>query len=82
MGRIFYIITGAMDRSLFLLTAALIGTTVAFVQPAAQAKSASEIARTARLVTVEIQLKQADRVGSGVIIQRQGDLYTAYSCQA
>jgi tetratricopeptide (TPR) repeat protein len=70
-----------MDRSLFFLTAALIGTTIALVQPAVhanseQAKSDSEIARTARLVTVEIQLKQADRVGSGVIIQRQGDLYT------
>jgi tetratricopeptide (TPR) repeat protein len=68
--------------SLFL-TAALVGTTVALVQPAASAKSASEVESIARAVTVEInfKLKAADgRIedigGSGVIIHRKGDLYT------
>jgi tetratricopeptide (TPR) repeat protein len=48
---------------------------VALVQPVA-AKSASEIESMARAVTVEIKLKQSDRVGSGVIIDKKGDLYT------
>jgi tetratricopeptide (TPR) repeat protein len=69
-------IARTMYRSSFFWPAALIGTTIALIQPAVQAKSASEIEKVARSVTVEIQLKQADRVGSGVIIQRQGDLYT------
>jgi tetratricopeptide (TPR) repeat protein len=60
--------------SLFL--SALVGTTVALVQPMASAKSASEIESIARAVTVEIKLKQSDRVGSGVIIDKKGDLYT------
>jgi tetratricopeptide (TPR) repeat protein len=64
-----------MYRSSLFLTAALVGTTVALVQPVA-AKSASEIEVIARAVTVEIKLKQSDRVGSGVIIDKKGDLYT------
>jgi tetratricopeptide (TPR) repeat protein len=75
-----------MYCSSLFLTAALVGTTVALVQPAASAKSASEvesIARIARAVTVEInfKLRTADRRiedigGSGVIVHRKGDLYT------
>jgi tetratricopeptide (TPR) repeat protein len=64
-----------MYRSSLFLTAALVGTTVALVQPVA-AKSASEIESIARAVTVEIRLKQSNRVGSGVIIDKKGDLYT------
>jgi tetratricopeptide (TPR) repeat protein len=64
-----------MYRSSLFLTAALVGTTVALVQPVA-AKSASEIESIARAVTVDIKLKQSDRVGSGVIINKKGDLYT------
>jgi S1-C subfamily serine protease/Tfp pilus assembly protein PilF len=65
-----------MYRSSLFLTAVLVGTTVALVQPMASAKSASEIESIARAVTVEIKLKQSDMVGSGVIIDKKGDLYT------
>jgi tetratricopeptide (TPR) repeat protein len=65
-----------MYRSSLFLSAALIGTTITLVQPVAVAKSASEIKSLAKAVTVEINLKQADRVGSGVIIDKKGDLYT------
>jgi tetratricopeptide (TPR) repeat protein/S1-C subfamily serine protease len=64
-----------MYRSSLFLSAALVGTTVALVQPVS-AKSASEIKSIAMAVTVEIKLKQSDRVGSGVIIDKKGDLYT------
>jgi tetratricopeptide (TPR) repeat protein len=65
-----------MHRSSLFLTVALVGTTVALIQTVAVAKSASEIERIAKAVTVEIKLKQSGRVGSGVIINRKGDLYT------
>jgi tetratricopeptide (TPR) repeat protein/V8-like Glu-specific endopeptidase len=64
-----------MYRSSLFLTAALVGTTVALVQPV-MAKSASEIKSIAKAVTVEIKLKQSDQVGSGVIINKKSDLYT------
>jgi S1-C subfamily serine protease len=65
-----------MYRSSLFLTAALVGTTVALVQPVAAAKSASEIEAIVRAVTVEIKLQKDGSVGSGVIIDRKGDLYT------
>jgi hypothetical protein len=66
-----------MYRSSLFLAAALMGTSIAFVQPAAAAKSASEVKAIARSVTVEIKLKSdPSAVGSGVIIDRKGDLYT------
>jgi tetratricopeptide (TPR) repeat protein len=72
-----------MYRSSLFLTAALVGTTVALVQPAASAKSASEVELIARAVTVEINFKfraadgQIEDIGgSGVIVHRKGDLYT------
>jgi tetratricopeptide (TPR) repeat protein/V8-like Glu-specific endopeptidase len=64
-----------MYRFSLILTAALIGTSVALLQPVA-ARSASEVESIAQAVTVEIKLKQADEVGSGVIINKTGDLYT------
>jgi tetratricopeptide (TPR) repeat protein len=63
-----------MYRSSLFLAAALVGTSIAFVQPAAAAKSAAEVEAIARSVTVEIRLKNS--VGSGVIIDRKGDIYT------
>jgi tetratricopeptide (TPR) repeat protein len=52
-----------------------IGATIALVQPnVASAKSSVEIAKTARAITVLIT--EPDGVGSGVILQRQGDIYT------
>jgi tetratricopeptide (TPR) repeat protein len=66
-----------MYRSSLFLTAALVGTTVALVQPVAAAISASEVEVIARAVAVEIKLKNnPNSVGSGVIVDRQGDLYT------
>jgi tetratricopeptide (TPR) repeat protein/S1-C subfamily serine protease len=65
-----------MYRSSWFLTAALVGTNVALVQPLATAKSASEVETVARAVSVEIKLQQNKSVGSGVIIYRQDDLYT------
>jgi S1-C subfamily serine protease len=70
-----------MYRSSWFLTAALMGTTVALiqivlVQPMAAAKSASEVEAIARSVAVEIKLQKDGSVGSGVIINKKGDLYT------
>jgi tetratricopeptide (TPR) repeat protein len=65
-----------MYRSSLFLTAALIGTTIALVQPAAAAKSVSEVEAIARSVAVEIKLQKYGSVGSGVIINKKGDLYT------
>ncbi|WP_310485539.1 tetratricopeptide repeat-containing serine protease family protein [Chamaesiphon sp. VAR_48_metabat_403] len=50
-----------------------VGATVALVQPAV-AKTPVEIAKTARAITVLIT--EPDSVGSGVMLQRQGDIYT------
>jgi tetratricopeptide (TPR) repeat protein len=72
-----------MYRSYLFLTAALLGISIALVQPSASAKSASEVESIARAVTVEINFKLKatngrieDIGGSGVIIHRKGDLYT------
>jgi tetratricopeptide (TPR) repeat protein len=56
----------------------LLGCTVALVAFAdvAVAKTAAEVESIAKAVTVEIKLQQNVGVGSGVIIYRQGDLYT------
>jgi tetratricopeptide (TPR) repeat protein len=65
-----------MYRSSLFLTAALMGTTIALVQPMAEAKSVTEVVRTARAVTVEIKLQKDESTGSGVIVDRKGELYT------
>jgi tetratricopeptide (TPR) repeat protein len=65
-----------MYRSSLFLTTALMGTTIALIQPVVLAHSVSEVQSIAKAVTVEIKLKQSDRVGSGVIIHKKGDLYT------
>jgi hypothetical protein len=53
----------------------ILGSVVALISfaPAAAAKSSAEIEQIAKAVSVEI----LDGVGSGVIIHRQGNLYTA-----
>ncbi len=61
------------------LTAALIGTTVAMVQPysVAWAQDAATVNRTARDTTVFIQgVENANNFGSGVIIAKSGNSYT------
>jgi tetratricopeptide (TPR) repeat protein len=56
----------------------ILGSVAAVVSfaPAAAAKSPAEIEQIAKLVSVEIQVPGADRVGSGVMVHRQGNLYT------
>jgi serine protease Do len=56
----------------------ILGSVAAVVSfaPAAVAKSPAEIEQIAKSVSVEIQVPGADRVGSGVIVHRQGNLYT------
>jgi tetratricopeptide (TPR) repeat protein len=58
------------------LWAGLIGVaaTIPLVQTVAYAKSPVEIAATAKTITVLIT--EANNVGSGVILQQQGDIYT------
>jgi S1-C subfamily serine protease len=75
-GVYFYQVDYSMYRSSLFLAAALVGTNMALVQPIAAAKSASEVEAIAKAVTVEIRLRKTDTVGSGVIIDRKGDLYT------
>jgi tetratricopeptide (TPR) repeat protein len=51
-----------------------IAALVSFVQTNALAKTSVEIAQTARAITVLIT--EPENVGSGVILQQQGDIYT------
>jgi hypothetical protein len=65
-----------MYRSSWWLATALIVTNVALVQQVVVAKPVIEIGRTAKAVTVEIRQVGSDGVGSGILLQRQGDVYT------
>jgi S1-C subfamily serine protease len=49
--------------------------TIPIVQMAAMAATTSEIAQTAKAITVQI-ISDRNNTGSGVIIQQQGDVYT------
>jgi S1-C subfamily serine protease len=64
-----------MSSKISLWTGLLgIGATIALVQPIAAAKSSAEIAKTAQEITVLIT--EPNNVGSGVILQQQGEIYT------
>jgi S1-C subfamily serine protease len=74
-----------MYRFSWFLAAALVGTSIpvpggytnGLVQPAAAAKSAAKVEAIAKSMVVEVKLKSnPNAVGSGVIIHRQGNLYT------
>jgi tetratricopeptide (TPR) repeat protein len=65
-----------MYRSSLFLAAALVGTNMAFVQPTALAKSSVELGRIAKAITVEIKQIGSDRTGSGILLQKQGSIYT------
>jgi tetratricopeptide (TPR) repeat protein len=65
-----------MYRSSLFLTAALIGTTMALVQPFVQAKTSVEVGRIAKAITVQIQQVGSDKMGSGILLQKQGTAYT------
>jgi tetratricopeptide (TPR) repeat protein len=63
------------------LFAVLAGIAVFLVQPVATAKSAFEVKEIAQAVTVEIKLQINRSAGSGVIINRKGNLYTIVTNQ-
>jgi tetratricopeptide (TPR) repeat protein len=65
-----------MYRSSWFLATALLGTNVAVVQQVAGAKSAVEVGRIAKAITVEIKAIGSTDIGSGILLQRQGDVYT------
>jgi tetratricopeptide (TPR) repeat protein len=65
-----------MYRSSWLLTAVFVGTIIPAIQPVSFAKAANEIETIAKAATVEIKLRQNSSVGSGVIINKKGNLYT------
>jgi Trypsin-like peptidase domain len=65
-----------MHRSSWLVTAALVGINVVLVQQAATAKSAEEVGSIATAITVEIKTENPLDTGSGILLQRQQDVYT------
>jgi tetratricopeptide (TPR) repeat protein len=65
-----------MSYSPWFLTTVLIGSNIVMLQPLAVAKSAVEVGRIARVITVEIKQVGTDKVGSGILLQKQGMLYT------
>jgi S1-C subfamily serine protease len=64
-----------MYRSSLLLAATLLSTVVS-VQSAAVAQSSEEIGVIAKAITVEIKSASNSKFGSGILLQRQGDIYT------
>jgi tetratricopeptide (TPR) repeat protein len=65
-----------MRCSLLFCSAAIAGTNLALVQYTAQAKTAVEIGRIAKNITVLINAIDAGGSGSGTILQKQGNTYT------
>jgi S1-C subfamily serine protease len=65
-----------MNRASWWLTGLLVGTNVVLVQQAVVAKSPQEVARVAKNITVSIKTVGTTNVGSGILLQRQGDVYT------
>jgi tetratricopeptide (TPR) repeat protein len=65
-----------MYNFFLFFTVALVGATMALIQPIAAAKSAFEIKDIARSVVLEIRLQKNGSAGSGVIVNKKGNLYT------
>jgi tetratricopeptide (TPR) repeat protein len=65
-----------MFRQLLPFSAVLYGTGVVLVQSSLQAQSVEEVAKVASAISVKIESGDKAVQGSGVILQRQGDLYT------
>jgi tetratricopeptide (TPR) repeat protein len=65
-----------MYHSSLFLAAVLVGTNMALVQQMAIALSAVEVGRIAKAIAVEIKEVGTDRSGSGILLQRQDDIYT------
>ncbi len=60
------------------LAALLLGTGIVIVQPAATALTPKEISEIAQQITVRID---GANIGSGVIIEREGNNYTVLTCE-
>jgi tetratricopeptide (TPR) repeat protein len=66
-----------MQKStVFLANVLGVATLVSLTQGLASAKTASEVKQIATVVTVKIITDNPDRPGSGIIAERQGNLYT------
>jgi Trypsin-like peptidase domain/TPR repeat len=65
-----------MNRAAWWLIGLGVGTNVVLVQQAVVAKSPQEVARVAKNITVAIKTVGTTSVGSGILLQRQGDVYT------
>jgi tetratricopeptide (TPR) repeat protein/V8-like Glu-specific endopeptidase len=65
-----------MNRAPWWLTGLWVGTNVVLMQQAVVAKSPQEVARVAKTITVAIKTVGTANVGSGILLQRQGDVYT------
>jgi tetratricopeptide (TPR) repeat protein len=65
-----------MYRSALILSAVFGCTSIALVQTVAQAKTKVEIGRLAKSITLRIETVGSESRGSGVILQKQGDVYT------
>jgi Trypsin-like peptidase domain len=70
-----------MHRSSWLVMAALVGTNVVLVQQVATAKSAEEVGSIATAITVEIKTENPLDTGSGILLQRQQDVYTVLTAK-
>jgi hypothetical protein len=65
-----------MYRSALILSAVFGCTNIALVQTVAQAKTKVEIGRLAKSITLRIETVGSESRGSGVVLQKQGDVYT------
>ncbi|WP_260446805.1 tetratricopeptide repeat-containing serine protease family protein [Nostoc sp. 2RC] len=64
----------------YLLTPAIIGVTITFVQPqSAMALSSTEVGKIAKGITVLIDNKNSS--GTGIIIQKEGNIYTVITAK-
>jgi tetratricopeptide (TPR) repeat protein len=64
-----------MYRSALILPAIFCGANIAIVQTIAQAKTKVEIGRIAKNITVRIETVGSEEKGSGILIQKEGDVY-------
>jgi tetratricopeptide (TPR) repeat protein len=65
-----------MHCSSWFLTAALVGTNIALVQRVVEARLAEEVGQIAKAITLEIKAVGSSKSGSGILLQREGDVYT------
>ena len=69
-----------MMKFTYALAPALIGVSIAFVQPQiAVALSSAEVAKLAKAITVQIHNKNGS--GTGVIIKKEGNTYTVLTAK-